>query len=152
VLTQIGLVYVLYLIISQPWRRCTLGCIIRIMVTGRKLRYKGVSVNMFGIPNLSEPQKEEKVLKRKYLHSFISDFKKDTPKNLLLMYDIPHTRKKERDWFRRQLKNFDFVMIQKSVWVGPSPLPKDFFNYLKRIGLQKEFKTFKLAKSYTNKA
>jgi len=68
------------------------------------------------------------------------------------MYDIPHTRKKERDWFRRQLKNFDFIMIQKSVWVGPSPLPVDFLSYLKRIGLQKEFKIFKLAKPYTNKS
>lgn len=41
-------------------------------------------------------------------------------------------------------------MIQRSVWVGPSPLPEEFLNYLKRIGLEKEFKTFKLAKSYIN--
>ena len=124
-------------------------------MAGRKLKYKGMSVNMFGLPNFSDSHNKEnkiqKILtKRQYLQSFISDFKKDTPKNLLLIYDIPEGRKKERDWFRRQLKNFDFVMIQRSVWVGPSPLPKDFLDYLKRIGLQKEFKTFKLAKAYAN--
>ena len=64
------------------------------------------------------------------------------------MYDIPHTLKKERDWFRRQLINFGYVMIQKSVWVGPSPLPKDFLAYLKEIKIGDSFKTFKLAKSY----
>lgn len=123
------------------------------MVTRRKLRYKGMSVNLLGLPSFSDskPKKEKKIIKRKYLRSFVSDFGKDAPKNLLLMYDIPYTRKKERDWFRRQLKTFDFIMIQKSVWVGPSPLPEDFLDYLKRIDLQKEFKTFKLAKSYTNK-
>jgi len=119
-------------------------------MTGRKrFKYKGVSVNIFGLPSFSDSKKFKKTNKRQYLHSFVSNLKKDAPKNLLLMYDVPHARKKERDWFRRQLKNFDFVMIQKSVWVGPSPLPEDFLNYLKRIGLQKEFKTFKLAKSYT---
>ena len=121
------------------------------MTQGRRLRYKGVSVNMFGLPASSGKKREKNISnipKREYLSSFSSDFKKDAPKNLLLIYDIPEGRKKERDWFRRQLKNFDFIMIQKSVWVGPSPLPAEFLAYLKRIGLQKEFKTFKLAKSY----
>src|SRR5258708_6295452 len=105
----------------------------------KKFRYKGVSVNLLGLPSFAESKKLNLVSKRKYHNSFVSNFKKDAPKNLLLMYDIPHTKKKERDWFRRQLKNFDFIMIQKSVWVGPSPLPENFLAYLKRIGLQKEF-------------
>lgn len=110
-----------------------------------------MSVNLLGLPSFSDSRtkKENKIIKRKYLRSFVSSFQKDASKNLLLIYDIPHVMKKERDWFRRQLKNFDFIMIQKSVWVGPSPLPEDFLDYLKKIGLQKEFKTFKLAKSYT---
>lgn len=120
------------------------------MTERKKFRYKGVSVNILGLPSFNDTKEKKNILKRQYLNSFISNFKKDAPKNLLLMYDIPHAKKKERDWFRRQLKNFDFIMIQKSVWVGPSPLPSDFLAYLKRIGLQEEFKTFKLAKSYTN--
>lgn len=111
-----------------------------------------MSVDLFGLPSFNNfkeyKRNKPKTLKRIYLQSFVSSFKKDVPKNLLLIYDIPEGRKKERDWFRRQLKNFDFVMIQRSVWVGPSPLPAEFTDYLKRIGLQKEFKTFKLAKAY----
>ncbi|MFZ2149551.1 MAG: hypothetical protein WAV15_00080 [Minisyncoccia bacterium] len=122
----------------------------------RKLRYKGMSVNIFGLPDFdnhkSEKSSQKSIPKRQYLQSFISSFNKDAPKNLLLIYDIPEGRKKERDWFRRQLRNFNFVMIQRSVWVGPSPLPNDFVNYLKKIGLQKEFKTFKLAKSHTKQS
>jgi len=120
-----------------------------VMVQGVRLNYKGVSVNMFGLPDFDSPKRKTNIPKREYLKSFISDFKKEAPKNLLLIYDIPEGRKKERDWFRRQLKNFDFIMIQKSVWVGPSPLPEEFIVYLKRIGLRKEFQTFKLARSYT---
>lgn len=116
----------------------------------RRFRYKGVSVNIFGLPDLKIADKKKVTNKRIYLHSFISAFKKGAPKNLLLMYDIPHGMKKERDWLRRQLINFDFIMVQKSVWAGPSPLPAEFSTYLKNIGLHKNFKTFKLAKSYTN--
>jgi DNA-binding transcriptional regulator PaaX len=113
-----------------------------------KFRYKGMAVNIFGLPNLNDSKRRKHIPKRLYHRSFIASFSKDAPKNLLLMYDIPEGRKKERDWFRRQLKNFDFIMIQRSVWVGPSPLPVEFLDYLKKIGLQKEFKTFKLAKAY----
>jgi len=112
-------------------------------------------VNAFGIPILKTSKgiriKNKNRKRNFYLTSFVSNFEKDAPKNLILMYDIPHTMKKERDWFRRQLKNFDFIMIQKSIWVGPSPLPKDFLDYLKIVGLEKEFKTFKLAGSYSEK-
>ncbi len=114
--------------------------------------YKGIQVNLFGLPVYKTNRNNRikiKDRKRKfYLSCFVSNFKKDASKNLLLIYDIPEIMKKERDWFRRQLKIFGFVMIQKSVWVGPSPLPKDFLDYLKMIGLEKQFKTFKLAKSY----
>ena len=81
-----------------------------------------------------------------YFHSM---FAETAPRNLIVMYDIPHEKKKERDWFRRHLKKFNYMMIQKSVWVGPSPLPKDFLDYVKSIGLLNQLKTFKLAKPYT---
>lgn len=119
----------------------------------RRLRYKGVPVGFLGFPAFNDnyESRDNKIKgrsKRAYLPSFCSDLRKNTPKTLLLIYDIPEGKKKERDWFRRQLINFNFVMIQRSVWVGPAPLPENFTSYLKRIGLQKEFKTFKLAKGY----
>jgi len=113
--------------------------------------YKGVKVNSFGIPIFNVIKKD--ILKPENDYSqyqcFNTKFEKTAPKNLIIMYDIPHEKRKERDWFRRHLKKFNFIMIQKSVWVGPSPLPKDFLDYVKSIGLLNQLKTFKLAKSYT---
>lgn len=117
--------------------------------------YKGMKVDLLGLP-VSDFNKSDRIKKknrkRNYYHiSFVSSFPENAPKNLLLIYDIPETMKKERDWFRRQLISFGFVMVQKSVWVGPSPLPKEFLDYLREIKIGDNFKTFKLEKSYTNK-
>ncbi|MEK7572729.1 MAG: CRISPR-associated endonuclease Cas2 [Patescibacteria group bacterium] len=122
-------------------------------MVARRLKYKGMSVNLLGLPDFSSGdfRKEKEIIKRKYLYSFVSNFSENALKDMLLIYDVPEAMKKERDWFRRQLKNFGFIMIQKSVWVGPSPLPKDFLDYLKKIKIGDNFKTFKLAKSYIKK-
>ena len=122
----------------------------------KKLFYKGVRVNSFGIPLFLKDKKSRvKIKNRKkafYNTTFISPFLENSPKNLMVMYDIPHNLKKERDWFRRHLIKFGYVMIQKSVWVGPSPLPKNFLIYLREIKIGDNFKTFKLAKSYLEKS
>lgn len=120
------------------------------------IRYKGMKVNAFGLPSLNQDKKKDrkKYFNRKrkfYYYTFSSPLNENSPKNLIVMYDVSEEKKKERDWFRRQLKKFGFVMIQRSVWVGPSPLSKGFLDYVKEIGLQDHLKTFKLAKTYTGK-
>lgn len=76
----------------------------------RKFHYKGMSVNLFGLPDFSDSRnkkhKEEKkkILKRQYLYSFISSFHKDAPKNLLLIYDIPEGKKRKETGFVASLK------------------------------------------------
>jgi DNA-binding transcriptional regulator PaaX len=117
--------------------------------------YKGMRVDSFGLPIFTSSKKEKvkkthKRIRSLYHISFPSNFKKDSPKNLIIIYDIPENLKKERDWFRRHLVKFEYTMIQKSVWVGPSPLPKDFLDYLKEIKIGDSFKTFKLAKPYNS--
>lgn len=82
------------------------------------------------------------------LKHFDFKFHKDAPKNLIVMFDVPEPKKAEREWLRWHLKKFNYLMIQKSVWVGPSPLPKEFLDYIKSIGLKENLKTFKLAKGY----
>ena len=143
------------------------------------LSYKGVRVNLFGIPKLknhscgsmrstlSRLHKKgivnmgdkgwyltpigKKYMKRKEdsLQQFEYNFTKESPKNLIVMFDIPETRKAEREWLRWHLKKFNYEMIQKSVWVGPSPLPKEFKDYISKIKLKDSIKTFKLARSYS---
>lgn len=146
------------------------------------LSYKGIRVNLFGIPilknhsygsvrtTLSRLRKNgiidnenkgwhltlagRKYMKRKEnsLQQFENNFVKGEPKNLIVMFDIPETKKAEREWFRWHLKKFKYEMIQKSVWVGPSPLPKEFMDYISKIGLKSTIKTFRLAKSYSEKS
>lgn len=142
------------------------------------LRYKGVRVNFFGVPKfknysqnslsgtlsslrkagfieniddeLRVTPKGQAYMKRKIdsLKQFSFKFEKDAPKNLIVMFDIPETKKAEREWLRWHLKKFNYSMIQKSVWVGPSPLPKEFLDYVKKIDIKDGLKTFKLAKGY----
>ena len=112
-------------------------------------RYKGIKIGALGLPTTGEKSvKSTKKDSRIYRKMFTSPFNKNSPKNLIVMYDIPDERKSEREWFRRQLQYFGYVMIQRSVWVGPSPLPKSFVSYLKSIKLRDKLKTFRLAKPY----
>jgi len=122
----------------------------------KKLYYKGMRVNMFGLPVSGFSKGESDMegssrVKRFYNRSFDSPFRENSSKDLIVMYDVTEDKKRERDWFRRQLIKFNYIMIQRSVWVGPSPLPKYFLSYVKLIGLKNRVKTFKLAKSYTRK-
>lgn len=86
--------------------------------------------------------------KKNNLRNFKSLFNKTSPKNLLFMFDIPESRKIERSWLRRHLKKFNYAIIQKSVWVGPSSLPEDFIAYLKTLKLDSCIRTFKLSNPY----
>lgn len=146
------------------------------------LRYKGMRVNLFGLPDfqyykyqtlanrLSILRKKDFIRmmrsgeyvitikgkeflekQKNILKQFETETDENAPKDLLIVYDIEENKKKERDWFRRHLKKFHFKMIQRSVWVGPSPLPQDFLDYLKKIKLGDNFKKFKLSKGYDKK-
>ncbi len=147
------------------------------VLTRKTLNYKGIRVNLLGIPQfrkystnslsgtlaymrkkgllegedlLRVTRRGREYVKRKYdsLPQFNFKFEKDAPKDLIVMYDIPEGKKAEREWLRWHLKKFQYMMIQKSVWVGPSPLPKDFVDYMAKIKLKENLKTFKLAKDY----
>lgn len=144
------------------------------------VRYKGSRVNLFGLPKFKNhppsslrgaifylskkgfvensdglyiTPKGRNYVNRKIdsLKQFNFKFDKDAPKNLIVMFDVPEIRKAEREWLRWHLKKFNYIMIQKSVWVGPSPLPKEFSDYIESIGLKKNLETFKLAKGYVPK-
>jgi len=120
----------------------------------RVLKYKGVTVNTFGLPLYNSLEKENKIKKgikgkRYFQHrNFIYNFPLGAPKNQIVIYDIPSNRRKEMDWFRRHLQKFDYVLLQKGTWVGSSPLPKEFLNYVKSIGLLNKIKILKLVEPY----
>lgn len=145
------------------------------------LNYKGMHVNIFGIPKFKNYKKQSvrvafhRLQKENYISgnlnacsitkkgkyylknksqifkSFESPFTQEQPRNLICMFDVPENKKAGRDWLRFQLKKFNYIMIQKSVWVGPSPLPKEFLDYIKSIGLKDGIRTFKLAHGFSDK-
>jgi CRISPR-associated endonuclease Cas2 len=117
------------------------------------LKYKGLTVNAFGLPILGSDKDDVKKKgtpgKMYYQYRcFEFNYKLNSPRDLVVVYDFPNDQRKERNWFRRHLQKFGYIMIQKSVWVGPSPLPKDFMNYVKSIKLADQLVTLKLAKPY----
>lgn len=69
----------------------------------------------------------------------------NSKESLLVCFDIPETRKRERNWLREQLRTFSYHMIQKSIWRGPGPLPPGFYGFLKETGLLKMVHIFRLA-------
>lgn len=118
---------------------------------GKIFRYKGLVVNAFGIPVSGEKKKQAPTSKRNYSRHqcFISSFGNTAKKDLIVMYNIPDNQKSEREWLLRQLKKFDYIVLQDGVWVGPSPLPRDFLTYLKSIGILKQIKILKLVRPYS---
>lgn len=56
----------------------------------------------------------------------------------LLIFDIPEKTRGKRDFFRRELNNFGFYPLQKSVWAYPHQLPEDFFELWEELNFGKE--------------
>lgn len=136
-------------------------------------RRGGIAFNLFGLPVFSQYKKKtiqnrlsylkqkqfvayegssmvitksgREYLKRRsvLMRTFDGTSLKGKPKNLIVIFDIPEIRKGEREWFRRQLKAFGYEMVQRSVWFGPSPLPKEFIQYVTTVGLIDAVKVFK---------
>jgi len=66
---------------------------------------------------------------------------------VLLSFDIPETKKKTRDWLRNQIKYWDFEMIHKSLWLGHGPLPKEFGERLRVLGIYENIRVFRVRKA-----
>jgi DNA-binding transcriptional regulator PaaX len=119
--------------------------------TINRLRRDGYLLNEEGMWSITDIGKSYVKKKLNSFKQFDSPFNKNSKKNLLLAFDIPEPKKAEREWFRGHIKKYNYILIQKSIWVGPSPLPKDFTKYLKDIKLDKCIKTFKLSRPYVSK-
>lgn len=68
---------------------------------------------------------------------------KNNNKKIIVIFDIPEKRKNQRNWLRGELMALDFTLLQKSVWLGPALLPKEFIKYLNKVGLLPCLKFFK---------
>ena len=53
----------------------------------------------------------------------------------LVMYDIPESDRKKRNWIRFCLLACGYESLQKSVWLGYSPLPESFLRSIREMKL-----------------
>ena len=73
---------------------------------------------------------------------FLSPFEKNTSPNTIVAFDISEKDRGMRAWLRNQLKIFGYVMLQKSLWQGPGPLPRAFGDRLVNLGIKKNVRVF----------
>lgn len=110
-----------------------------------KLRKNGFVENKNTVWRITKKGKE--YLKNKiasklphFKHSKVEN--KNKQKEIVIIFDIPEIYKKSRNWLREELKELGFIQIQKSVWLGPAPLPREFIAYLNEINILQFLKFF----------
>lgn len=64
---------------------------------------------------------------------------------IIIIFDIEEKERWKRSWIRAVLKNLNFEMLQKSVWLGKTILPKEFAEDLKKLNLLKAVKIFSVS-------
>jgi len=65
----------------------------------------------------------------------------------IVIFDIPEREREKRDWLRIALKNLNFNMVQKSVWIGKAKLPKEFVQDLNRMNIFTYVEIFAVTKA-----
>ena len=76
--------------------------------------------------------------KQKNLPTHTSRFgEHGAPPSVIVLYDVPETLRRGRDWLRAELISLNFRLLQKSAWIGAGPLPKEFPARLQELGIFK---------------
>ena len=65
----------------------------------------------------------------------------------IIIFDIPEGERRKRVWLRSALKNLNFAMLQKSVWVGKSKLPHEFAIDLNKLKIISYVEIFAISKT-----
>lgn len=75
---------------------------------------------------------------RRKIKSYGYFIKPAKPDNIprLVAYDIPEKERNKRDWLRCGLITCGYNQLQRSVWLGYSPLPEEFVKSLKEMNLK----------------
>lgn len=109
-----------------------------------RLKKRGLIKNEKGIWGITKDGIE--FLKNRSLSKkpHFSNTHKNKQKDLIIIFDIPENKRKIRDWLRGELKTLGFTLVQKSVWIGSSPLPQELIKYLSKIDILSHIKFFKV--------
>lgn len=114
-------------------------------VTLSRLKRKGLVGNEGGLWKITK--KGTVYLSDKTNFHNVYDHRRRTDKNIIVAFDIPEQHKRKRFWLRFELKKLGFEMLQKSLWLGPAPLPKEFIKTLNDLNILKFIKFFEVRES-----
>ena len=67
----------------------------------------------------------------------------------LVCFDIAEKERKKRGIIREHLISNNYTQLQKSVWLGKTPLPKNFLHTLRELNILKNVHIFSIEKSGT---
>lgn len=67
----------------------------------------------------------------------------------LVMYDVPEKERRKRDLLRLELVACNYQQLQRSVWLGYSPLPEKFIQSLRDLGLKNKVHIVSINKTGT---
>ena len=95
------------------------------------------------ITKKGEEYLQKKIAKLLPLHSKFDSAIVSKSKNMIIIFDIPEKLRKKRHWLREELTRLGFHMMQKSVWFGPSPLPKSFAKNIQDMHLNQFLRFFR---------
>ena len=70
-------------------------------------------------------------------------------KDTIVIFDVPETRGKLRDYLRAELASLGYEQLQKSVWIGAGPLPEAFMGFIQEKELLKTIHIFTIAQKGT---
>lgn len=68
----------------------------------------------------------------------------------VVIFDIPENQSQVRDWLRRELYMLNYRKLQKSVFIGKHPLPKDLIEDIKKQKIGNFVNYLLVEKAYKN--
>ncbi len=113
-----------------------------IRVTLSRLKKRGFVENKKGIWRLTKAGRGYFANKISLFPTHSEKTAKRNPKSIVISFDVPEIHKKKRDWLRAELLCLGFEMLQKSLWLGPAPLPEQFVESLRKLQLFPYIKFF----------
>ena len=112
-------------------------------VTLSRLKRKGLVENQGRIWKITKRGRDYLLHNKRRLPAHTRPALIKQQKNMIVAFDIPEREKKKREWLRSELINLGFEMLQKSFWLGPSPLPKEFIHTLREFKILPYIKFFR---------
>ncbi|OGI66267.1 hypothetical protein A3A95_01970 [Candidatus Nomurabacteria bacterium RIFCSPLOWO2_01_FULL_39_18] len=70
---------------------------------------------------------------------------------VIISFDIPEKLRRKRNWLREVVKNLQFGMVHKSVWIGKVKIPHEFILDLELLKIIEFVEIFEIGKTGTLK-